>query len=259
MGGGEAVWSMGVCAASRLDIARYRAALAENPLATFDPPAEASPALVEMTRQYLLSQVAEHNAKLAEIDRQRAQKEAERDTIGATVAKLNATIPIVQERADVRKYLFSRELGSKITYLTDMQELVGQQQDSLVQQSRYAEAQAAIAMLVESRNKAVMEYRRAQFEELAKAEQKAAGLFQDAVKAQQRSRLQLLTAPVHGVIHQLAVHTIGGVVTPAQALAVVVPLDSRLEIEALVSNRDIGCLHPHQDAAIKVDTFNFTR
>src|SRR5262249_42843916 len=104
--------------AARLDIARYRAALADNPLATFDPPAEASPELVEMTRQYLLSQVAEHSAKLAEIDRQRAQKEAERDTIGATVAKLKATIPIVQERADVRKYLYSRELGSKITYLT---------------------------------------------------------------------------------------------------------------------------------------------
>jgi hemolysin D len=247
--------------AARLDIARYRAALSgsDDPLATFDPPAEASPALVEMTRQYLLSQVAEHKAKLAEIDRQRAQKEAERDTIGAAVAKLKATIPIVQERTDVRKYLFSRELGSKITYLTDLQELVGQQQDSLVQQSKYAEAQAAIATLVESRNKAVTEYRRAQFEELAEAEKKAAGLVQDAVKAGQRTQLQLLASPVDGVIQQLAVHTIGGVVTPAQALAVVVPLDSRLEIEAMVSNRDIGFVHADQDAAIKVDTFNFTR
>src|SRR5260370_31393043 len=181
----------------RLDSALYSAALYENPLARFDLPAEARAALVEMTRQYLLSQVAERDAKLAEIDRQRAQKEAERDTIGATVAKLKATIPIVQERADVRKYLFSRELGSKITYLTDMQELVGQQQDSLVQQSRYAEAQAAIAMLVESRNKAVIEYRRPQFEELAKPEQKAARLLQKPVKRQHRSRLQLLNAPVN--------------------------------------------------------------
>src|SRR5262249_53689871 len=92
--------------AARLDIARYRAALSGSidPLATFDPPAEASPALVEMTRQYLLSQIAEHKAKVAEIDRQRAQKEAERDTIGATLAKLKATIPLVQERTDVRKY-----------------------------------------------------------------------------------------------------------------------------------------------------------
>jgi hemolysin D len=60
-------------------------------------------------------------------------------------------------------------------------------------------------------------------------------------------------------VQQLAVHTVGGVVTPAQQLLVVVPSDSRLEIEATVSNRDIGFVHAGQDAEIKVDTFNFTR
>jgi hemolysin D len=61
------------------------------------------------------------------------------------------------------------------------------------------------------------------------------------------------------VVQQLAVHTIGGVVTPAQTLMVIVPSDSRLEIEAMVSNRDIGFVHAGQPAEIKVDTFNFTR
>ena len=60
-------------------------------------------------------------------------------------------------------------------------------------------------------------------------------------------------------MQQLAIHTVGGVVTPAQALLVVVPSDSRLEIEAMVSNRDIGFVHPGQEAEIKIDTFNFTR
>jgi len=55
------------------------------------------------------------------------------------------------------------------------------------------------------------------------------------------------------------VHTVGGVVTPAQALLVVVPSDSHLEIEAMVSNRDIGFIHTGHDVEIKVDTFNFTR
>jgi len=52
---------------------------------------------------------------------------------------------------------------------------------------------------------------------------------------------------------------VGGVVTPAQALAVVVPADSHLEIEAMVSNRDIGFVHAGQEAEIKIDTFSFTR
>jgi hemolysin D len=46
------------------------------------------------------------------------------------------------------------------------------------------------------------------------------------------------------VVQQLAIHTVGGVVTPAQSLLVVVPINSRLEIEAMVSNRDIGFVHP---------------
>jgi hemolysin D len=59
-------------------------------------------------------------------------------------------------------------------------------------------------------------------------------------------------------VQQLAVNTVG-VVTPAQALLVVVPADSHLEIEAMVSNRDIGFVHVGQEVEIKVDTFNFTR
>ena len=49
------------------------------------------------------------------------------------------------------------------------------------------------------------------------AERKAAGLSEDLIKATQRTQLQALTAPIDGTVQQLAVHTIGGVVTPAQA------------------------------------------
>ena len=69
----------------------------------------------------------------------------------------------------------------------------------------------------------------------------------------------MLTAPVDGTVQQLAVHTVGGVVTPAQTLLAIVPADSQLEIEAMVPNRDIGFVSAGQDAEIKVDTFNFTR
>src|SRR6202000_810824 len=94
---------------------------------------------------------------------------------------------------------------------------------------------------------------------LAKSEQKANGLAQDLIKAEQKTRLQELRAPVDGIVQQLAIHTVGGVVTPAQSLLVVVPSDGGLEIEAMVSNRDIGFVAAGQEAEIKVDTFNFTR
>src|SRR5437868_1986013 len=175
------------------------------------------------------------------------------------IAKIEATILPVQERANIRRYLYERQIGTQLAYLSEFQDLVGQQHELLVQQSRRREADAAIEALTESHARTEAEYRRILFDELTKAEQKAAGLAQDVIKAERKAKLQILTAPVDGVVQQLAVHTIGGVVTPAQPLAVVVPRDSELEIEAMVSNRDIGFVFAGQDAEIKVDTFNFTR
>jgi hemolysin D len=244
---------------AELDVARLQAALAEDPLAAFRPPQGASPAQIEMHRQFLTSERAEQDAKLSEIGRQQSQKEAERATTSANIAKIQATIPVLQERVDIHKTLLDKGLASKVVYLSEMQDLVGLQQDIVVQQSRLREADAAIALLKETREKTAVEYRRTIYDALAKTEQKAASLAQDVIKAEQRTKLQRLTAPVDGVVQQLDVHTVGGVVTPAQALAVVVPSESHLEIEAMVSNRDIGFVHAGQEVEIKVDTFNFTR
>jgi hemolysin D len=246
---------------AELDVARLRAALAgpTDSVADFTPPAGADEALVETHRRFLATQTAEHKARIAEIDGQLAQKVAERGTIAAMIAKIEATIPPLLERVNVRRSLYEREIGTKLAYLSEFQDLVGQQKELLVQQSRQREADAAIGVLSETRSKAEAEYRRILFDELAKAEQKAAGLAQDVIKAERKAKLQILTAPIDGIVQQLAVHTIGGVVTPAQPLAVVVPRDSELEIEAMVLNRDIGFVFAGQDAEIKVDAFNFTR
>jgi len=247
--------------AEQLNIARLRAALAggDNPATDFTPPAGADPALLSAQHQLLLHQVAEHRAKLAALARQQAQKEAEQATTAATVHKLETMIPVIQQRVDIRKTLMDKELGSKLTYFETLQLLVEQQEELNVQKSHLQAAEAAVAAIRETRGQAVAEYRRALSDELAKSEQKANGLTQDLIKAEQKTKLQVLTTPVDGVVQQLAIHTVGGVVTPAQALLVVVPSDSRMEIEAMVSNRDIGFVHAGQDAEIKIDTFNFTR
>lgn len=247
--------------AAELDVARLRAALADrdNPVDGFTPPQDATAELIETQRQYLVTQTQEHSAKIAEIDRQIVQKRAERDTISASIAKIEAITPLLEERTKMRGYLYENKLGSKITYLSELQDLVGQQHETLVQKSREHETDAAIAALGETRARAKAEYRRTLLDDLAKAEQKAGGLSQDVIKAEQKAKLQILTAPIDGVVQQLAVHTIGGVVTPAQALAVIVATDGGVEVEAMVSNRDIGFVSPGQIAEIKVDTFNFTR
>ena len=246
---------------AELDVARLRAALSDsdNPQSVFQPPAGASADLIAMQRHFLLQQTDEYHAKLASLDRQRAEKEAERDTTAAMVDKLEADSPIISQRVDIRKSLVDRELGSRLTYLETLQQLTENEKDIAVEKSRLEEANAAVAAITDTRTQAAAEYHRQLFGELADAERKVAGLSDDLKKAEQRTKLQDLTAPVDGVVQQLSVHTVGGVVTPAQQLAVVVPSDTTLEVEAMISNRDIGFVHVGQDAHIKVDTFNFTR
>ena len=246
---------------TQLDVARLRAALsdAEDPLAEFHPPAGASAPLVATQRQFLLDVVAEQRAKIAVLDRQRAQKEAELGTISAVIGKTEALIPLLQQQLTIRETLYQHETGSKLLYLQTLQQLVEQKQNLAVQQSSLREAEAAVAAITETRDQAVIEHRRALFDDLTKAEQKAMGLSQDLLRAERRTSFQLLTAPVDGVVQQLAVHSVGAVVTPAQTLLVLVPTESRLEIEAAIANDDIGFVHAGQDAQIKIAAFNFTR
>ena len=136
---------------AQLDIARIHAALTDtdDPLAIFQPPEGVNPALVAIQRQFLLAQVAEHRAKIAALDGQRAQKEAELATISATVDKLEAVIPTIEERVNIRKSL--NEFGNKLQYFEVLQQLTESQQERLVQKSHLKEAKAAVAAIVETR------------------------------------------------------------------------------------------------------------
>jgi hemolysin D len=176
---------------AQLDVARLRAAL-NGSESEFHPPAAAPPSLVAIQRQFLVSQTGEFAAKA--LDRQRAQKEAERAT-----AKLDATIPLFQERVNISKGLADKELVSKIIYLETLHQPVDQQQDHKVQESRYREAEAALAAITKTIAQAAAEYRRTLSSDLVEAERKVAGISEDLIKS--------LTAPVDGGVQQLAVHT----------------------------------------------------
>lgn len=248
-------------AEAKLDIARLRAALSidTDPKGAFHAPDGVAPEQVTQAMQLLISQLEAQRAKLAGLDRQIAQNQANKAAIAATIGKLTNAIPLLQQRAEMRKYLADEGLGSKLLYLQEQQDLVEHQEELTVQRARLVEAERALQNLDEQKNQAIAEYRRTNYSDLQQAEQKAGDLQQDLIKAQEHSALQTLTAPVDGTVQQLAVHTLGGVVTPAQQLMVVVPEGGGLEIEAAVSNKDIGFVRTGQSAEIKVDTFNFTK
>jgi hemolysin D len=242
----------------QLDVARLEGLLADDP-AQFAPPETAPAGLVATAQRQMEAQAAEQAAKLASLDRQSAQKDAERREAEASIAKIEATLPLLRSQRDIREHLLQNEYGSRLLYLQAEQQVVEQEHELIVQRHKRDEIGEAQAAIGRQRAQAEAEYRKGVLADLAKAEGQANEHREEVVKATQRRELQTLTAPVDGTVQQLAVHTLGGVVTPAQALLVVVPAESHLEIEAMVPNRDIGFVHEGETAEIKVDTFNFTR
>ncbi|MFG1479639.1 HlyD family type I secretion periplasmic adaptor subunit [Xanthobacter sp. V4C-4] len=245
-------------AQDRLDIARLSALLAED-AASFAPPADAAPELIATARRQMEEQQAEHEARLSGLDRQMAQKGAELQSVKAVIAKGEALLPLLREQLAMRETLMSKGLGTKVLFLEAQQRLVEQEQQLIVDGHRSAEAAAALGALEKQRAEAGFEYRKSLLAELAKAQSLASGHLEEKVKAARRRADQTLVAPVDGTVQQLAVHTIGGVVTPAQQLMGVVPRDGRLEIEAELMNRDMGFVHAGQEAEVKVEAFTFTR
>jgi hemolysin D len=246
---------------SALDAARLKASLgtADDPATDFVAPDNAPPEQVELQKSLLVSQVAEIRAKLAGLDRQIAQNEGNEAAVQSTISKITDALPFLEGRAKAREHLANKGIGSKLDAYTAQQDLVEHQQEYQVQQGRLAEATAGVASLKEQRTQAEAEYKHKNLDDLTQADQKASSLHEQLLQAAEKYKLQTLTSPVDGTVQQLAIHTEGGVVTPAQILMSIVPADSHLEIEAMVSNRDIGFVHEGQDVAIKVDTFNYTR
>ncbi|MDE5454258.1 HlyD family type I secretion periplasmic adaptor subunit [Bradyrhizobium sp. CSA112] len=247
---------------ARLDVARLaalRAGLATNTAGDFAPPPQAPTYEVLRTRAAMLAQAEQQAAKILSLDQQIAQKAAEADEIAALIDKVEASLPFVAETAEVRQKLLKMEFGNRLAFLDSQLKLSEQRHDLIVQRRRLVETAAAKAALEASREQTRAEYARGVMTDLAEAEQKVAQLGEDIVKAERKMSDQMLRAPVDGTVQQLAIHTVGGVVTPAQQLMAIVPADSKLEAEAMVPNRDIGFVVPGQPAEIKIDTFNFTK
>jgi hemolysin D len=250
--------------ASRLDVARLSALRASletgtEPAASFSPPAEATAAQVARTRSTMLEQASAEAAKLGSLDQQIAQKAAEAEEIAATIAKLEASLPFVTEQAEIREKAMSIEYGNRIAHLDAQIRLTDQRNELVVQHRRATESSAARLGLERQREQTASEYANKIYSDLAEAEQKALDLTEDLAKAEQKLDQQQLRAPVDGTVQQLAVHSLGGVVTAAQQVMMIVPSDSRLEVEAMLQNRDVGFVSDGQEAQIKVDTFNFTK
>lgn len=216
-------------------------------------------ALAQVQQRLLEHEWQEYSARLSAADEALATRTAEKAVAIKTVEKFEATLPIITQRTDALQRMVDKQYVPQQQFLELEQQRVEMQKGLAAEQQHVIQLQAAIAQAAQERLALQAEFKRTLLQRLTESEQKVAALEQELAKVNQRRDLQRLTAPVNGVVQQLAVHTVGGVVTPAQELMRIVPLQDHLEIEALVQNKDIGFVSANQEAMIKVDAFPFTR
>lgn len=246
---------------ARVDAARLEAAVHPNdPLKYFRVPVGTPKTVATLQQALLVSQTDEYQAKLASLDAERERREAERRAVEATITRLQQAIPLLRQRSSARTELADKGFGSRLTALELQQQMVEMENELIGQRHRRSEALAALQSLDKQRHQGASEYIKDILIQRNETERKIIALEEELLKAEQRHGLQTLMAPLDGVVQQLAIHTIGGVVTPAQALMAVVPESSAgIEVEAMVQNRDIGFITSGQDVEVKLETFLFTK
>lgn len=246
-------------ARARLDIVRLKHLLGQAPAGGWPEIAGADPNDLRSAQIQEAAQRNEQQAKLDSIDRTLAEKEADAAGVRATLAKIAQELPVAEERAAIRKKGIESGFGSEISYLEAEQQALDLKTEKPVEEQKLLSAEAAIDAARQYRQQTAAEFEKGLLVDLAKAQEQADAATEALEKATQRGKLERLTAPVDGVVQGLTVHTLGGVVTPAEQVLTVVPSEGGLEVEAIVDNKDIGFVSKGQKAEIKVETFPFTR
>jgi membrane fusion protein, hemolysin D len=196
---------------------------------------------------------------LKALDKQMSQKLATRQRLNMSIAFQNSLIETLMQRVSTRQEAIELKVGTKIN-LYDAEEALEKSQSALASDhGQLIETDAGLSQLQSEKVKTVSQFIADNENKLAEAARKADEARQALAKASARLARTKLYAPIDGVVQQMAVTTVGQVVTTGEQLIALTPNGGKLQAEALVANLDIGFVKIGQEAVIKVDAFPFTR
>lgn len=250
--------------AARIDRARSTAMLQaiehqQEPMLARDSMVDLSPEQTLSAQRWLQGQYQEYRSQLAQADAEILQRTADIQAAQVQVVSLRQALPIATQLAEDYQRLLAQQYVARHEYLQKEQARLDVLRQLSVQQASVLQSTAARGEAQRRREGVVAQTRRAMLDLQQEALQKEASLVHLLTKARYQEALTQLKASVAGTVQQLAVHTVGGVVTPAQALMVIVPTDQPVEVEALLENKDVGFVRAGQAVMVKVETFTFTR
>ncbi|MCT7375558.1 HlyD family type I secretion periplasmic adaptor subunit [Chelativorans salis] len=243
---------------SILEITRLEALLTDDP-GSFDPPKGIAPAKVARVRERLMSAYQEQQAEEETFTAQLAHNTVQQEAAQRDIVELEMLLSNMRERYEGREELFKKGHFPRLKLLELKEQLLSRERELLAKRSELEVLKTDVKTLESQRQQQRTERRRTLMEQLDQERRKLVDLRQEHIKAKERARHLTIRAPVDGVVQQLAVHTIGGIVTAGQELMMVVPDEAALEAEVKVLNKDIGFLLPGQPVELKIESFPYTR
>lgn len=245
----------------RGEVARAQAMLTAT--STHQPPALDAASLVgpslALEQRVLAGEYADYTSNIGKLDANIAEAHAALHETAAEIRKLEQTLPLEQSKERSYAELVTKRYVSRDQYDTEEESVIQMQQDLAAQRAKSSEAKGALSAAERERAVYDTNARKGWLETIHQDDQKIDDLMEDLRKAEHQRSLTRVVAPVSGTVQHLAVHTVGGVVTPAQTLMSIVPDGRQLLVKAIVNNQDIGFVRVGQPAQVKVEAFPFER
>jgi hemolysin D len=246
---------------AEIDVARARALVghALEHRAVFVAPQGADATTVRLQRALVQARIREHEAAKAALRDEGVQRLGDDDMVAAEIAKLQAQIPLAEEQLRGMETLAAKGYASRMKVSELRREVIGMRQDLVIRHREQSKAGAARSGVDQQIAKLEGEFAREALDALTEAEATRRLRSEELKKALEKSSQTVLTASDDGVVQQLQVNTIGGVVKPADPLMVVVPRGQDLVVEVMVLNRDAGFVRQGQPVEVKFEAYPFTR
>jgi HlyD family secretion protein len=185
-----------------------------------------------------------------------AQLEEEIDGIDAQIKSKSTQLDLISSELKGVQALFEKQLVP-LARVTALQRQAAQLEGERSQlKSTIAETRSKISQAQLEIVKIDQDLRRDAMKDLREAQDRETELAQKVVAARDQLNRVEIRAPSAGVVHQLTVHTIGGVIGAGEVIMEIVPDSDDLQIEARLPPVEIDQVHVGQDVLVRFSAFN---
>lgn len=244
---------------SKLTVARLSALLQDNPAQALERPDGVTETDFYETRMDLIREYEEQQARQQTQDARINENAARQQATQVMIRENRAMRENIQKRFDARSTLQAQGYVSPVQLSELELELMrfGSELKNEVSKLEILRAEANTLTREQAQQKA--EWRKSIREALRNERQRLVDLTQEQIKAEDRSQLHTITAPVSGIVQQIKANASNGVVSQGQELMTLVPDNVELLAEISLLNKDVGFVLAGQEVEVKIDSFPYTK